>query len=261
MTTSRHTAFARAVAAGPGDNMLRQAFVSLAAAGLLAACAHRDDAGPVLRQAEQAMGGGQLKTLRYAASGTGGTFGQAFQPGGAWPRIGIPSYTRWVDYDNAALREDSVRVRAEVDGGGALPPLGFGEQRGSGWLRGEQAWNGAGGAASAAPVAIDARIHDLWTTPHGVIKAALRNGATVRTEGGVSVVSFAEPGRYRARAWIGADGLVQRVESVVPNPVSGDTAVSTLYSDWRDYAGVKFPGRIEQAQGGHPVLDLKVTEV
>ena len=241
--------------------MLRHAFVSLAAAALLAACAHRDDAATVLRQADQAMGGGQLKTLRYAASGTGATFGQAFQPGGAWPRIAIPSYTRWVDYDNAALREDSVRVRAEPEGGGGIPPMGFGEQRASGWVRGSQAWNVAGTAPAASPVALDARIHDLWTTPHGVVKAALRNGATLRSEGGASVVSFAEPGRYRATAWIGADGLVQRVDSVLPNPVSGDTAFSTLYTGWRDHGGVKFPARIVQLQGGHPVLDLNVTEV
>jgi glyoxylase-like metal-dependent hydrolase (beta-lactamase superfamily II) len=241
--------------------MLRRAFVSLPVAALLAACAHRDDAGAVLRQADEAMGGARLKTLRYAGAGTGATFGQAYQPGTEWPRVTIQSYTRWIDYDNAALREDSARSRAEPNGGGGIPPLGFGEQRASGWVRGNQAWDMAGPAAAASPVALDARIHDLWTTPHGVVKAALRNGATLRSEGGMSVVSFSEPGRYRATAWIGADGLVQRVESVMPNPVSGDTEVSTQYSGWRDWGGVRFPSRIAQSQGGHPVLALDVTEV
>lgn len=240
--------------------MFRRAFVSLAAVSLLAACAHRDPAA-VLRQSDAAMGGTSLKTLRYAASGTGATFGQAYVPGNTWPRIQIPSYTRWIDYENAALREDSVRVRAEPNGGGALPPLGMGEQRVSGWVRGTHAWNMAGPAPAAAPVALDGRIHDLWTTPHGVVKAALRNGATVRSEGGMNVVSFSEPGRYRATAWIAADGLVQRVDSVMPHPVTGDTAVSTMYSGWRDFGGVKFPARIVQTQGGAPVLDLAVTEV
>jgi len=54
---------------------------------------------------------------------------------------------------------------------------------------------------------------------------------------------------------------VQRVDSVVPHPVTGDTAVSTLYSDWRDHGGIKFPARIVQSQGGYPVLDLNITEV
>jgi glyoxylase-like metal-dependent hydrolase (beta-lactamase superfamily II) len=241
--------------------MLRRAFLPLAATLLLAGCASRDDATSVLRQADQAMGASQLKTLRYAANGTGATFGQAYQPGMAWPRIAIPNYARWIDYENAALREDSVRTRAEPNGGGALPLMGTGEQRVSGWLRGDKAWNVTGQNPAAAPVALDGRIHDLWTTPHGVIRAAMKNGATLRSEGGNSVVSFTEPGRFRATAWIGADGLVQRVDSVMPHPVSGDTPVSTLYSGWRDWGGVKFPSRITQSQGGHPVLDLTVTEV
>jgi glyoxylase-like metal-dependent hydrolase (beta-lactamase superfamily II) len=131
----------------------------------------------------------------------------------------------------------------------------------SAWVRGDRAWNMAGTTPQAAPVALDGRIHDLWTTPHGVIKAALRHNATVRSEGGLNVVSFTEPGRYRATAYLGADGLVQRVDSVQPNPVTGDTAVSTVYSGWRDWGGVKFPTRIQQTQGGHPVYDLTVTEV
>jgi glyoxylase-like metal-dependent hydrolase (beta-lactamase superfamily II) len=241
--------------------MLRHALASLAVAGLMAGCATRDNAAAVLAQADQAMGGTQLKTLRYAGSGTGGTFGQAYVPGSPWPLINVPSYARWIDYENAALREDSVRTRAEVNGGGALPPMGMGEQRVSAWVRGNQAWNMVGPAPAAAPVALEGRIHDLWTTPHGVVKAAMRNGATLRSEGGVSVVSFAQPGLYRATAWIGADGLVQRVDSVMPHPVSGDTPVSTLYTGWRDWGGVKFPARIQQSQGGAPVLDINVTEV
>jgi glyoxylase-like metal-dependent hydrolase (beta-lactamase superfamily II) len=242
--------------------MLRRALVLVpAAAVLLAACAHRNDAATVLRQADQAMGGTQLKTLRYAATGTGATFGQAWQPGDTWPRINIPTYTRWLDYENAALREDTVRTRAEPNGGGAIPLMGTGEQRVSAWLRGQQAWNMTGPAPAAAPVALDARIHDLWTTPHGVVKAALRHNASLRTSDGLSVVSFSEPGRYRATAWIGADGLVQRVDSVMPHPVTGDTPFSTVYSGWRDFGGVKFPARIVQTQGGAPVLDLTVSEV
>ena len=242
--------------------MHRRSLLSLAAAtALLSACAHGPSSESVLRQAELATGADRLKTLRYAGSGSGATFGQAYQPGMAWPRIAVPSYTRWIDYENASLREDSVRTRAEVQGGGALPPMGQGEQRVSAWVRGEHAWNMTGPAPSAAPVALDGRIHDLWTTPHGVIKAAMRNKASVRTDGGVSIVSFQEPGRYKASAWIGADGLVQRVDSVVPHPVTGDTAVSTLYSDWRDHGGIKFPARIVQSQGGYPVLDLNITEV
>ena len=236
--------------------------LSGAAALLLSACATMErDAQPVLVQADKAMGGTSLKTLRYAGRGAGNTFGQAYLPGYSWPRLTYISFSRELDYENGAMREDFVRTRAEATGGGALPLLGLGDQRNTGMLRGNFAWNLAGTSPTPAPIAVSDRIHDLWITPHGVVKAALKNKATVRTEEGKSVVSFSEPGRYRAVAWINADGLVERVESMLPNPVLGDTRVVTRYTDYRDFAGVKFPRRIVQEQGGFPVLELDVSEV
>ena len=94
-----------------------------------------------------------------------------------------------------------------------------------------------------------------------MVKAALKNNASLRRDGTASVVSFSEPGRFRASAWIGADGLVERVESMQPNPVLGDTPTVTRYSGYRDFAGVRFPTRIRQEMGGFPVLDLEVREV
>jgi hypothetical protein len=59
-----------------------------AAALLLASCATTEqDAQPVLLRADLAMGGADLRTLRYAGSGTGATFGQAYNPGQAWPGL------------------------------------------------------------------------------------------------------------------------------------------------------------------------------
>lgn len=143
--------------------MQRRSILPLLAAPALtlAACAHRDEGVAVLQLADRAMGGSQLKTLRFTATGTGSTFGQAWQAGMAWPRVNVTSFARWMDYENAALREDSTRTRAEPTGGGAIPLMGQGEQRVSAWLRGDHAWNMAGPAASAAPASLDARTHDL----------------------------------------------------------------------------------------------------
>ena len=241
---------------------LRSLTIAGAALALLASCASRtDDAETVLREADRAMGGGSLKTLSYSGSGTGTTFGQAYQPGMEWPRINITSYSRVLDYENGAMREDSARTRAEPNGGGALPLMGTGEQRTTGLVRGTSAWNMVGPAPVAAPVALDGRIHDLWTTPHGVIKAALKNKPSLRREGDKRLVAFTEPGRFSAVVWIGADGLVERVDSVQPNPVLGDTKGVTLYSGYRDFGGVKFPSRIRQELGGFPVMDLEVKTV
>ena len=204
-------------------------------------------------------------SISFAGSGTGATFGQAYEPGGAWPKITYSSFSRLADYDHAAFREDAARSRAEPTGGGAVPLMGTGEQRTTGLMRGGYAWNLVGPAPVASPRDLDARVHDLWTTPHGVIKAALANQPTLttRTQDGrtLRAVSFVMPGRLRAMALINADGLVEQIESVQPNPVMGDTGSVITFSDYQDFGGVKFPKRIRQSLGGFPVLDLTVSEV
>ena len=55
--------------------------------------------------------------------------------------------------------------------------------------------------------------------------------------------------------------LVERVETRLYNNVLGDMLVEAIYSDYKDFAGVKFPTRIVQRQGGHPTLDLRVSAV
>ena len=53
----------------------------------LAGCAGMSSVEPraALARADQAMGGLNLKSIRFAGSGTAGQFGQAYQPGMAWP--------------------------------------------------------------------------------------------------------------------------------------------------------------------------------
>lgn len=252
----------------------RRLFAGLASAAAVTAfvaalggCAAPPSADPdsVIRRAEQAMGGQGLRTVRFAGSGSGAIFGQAYEPGMAWPKLNYSNFVRVYDYENAAMREDFARSRAEPNGGGAVPLMGSGEQRATGLVRGTHAWNMVGPAPVPSPVALEQRIHDLWTSPHGVLKAAAQRKPTVgtRSEAGRSytTLSFAEPGRFTATAWIDADGLVARVDSRHPHPVGGDTDVSTTYADYRDHGGVKFPSRIRQSQGGFPVLDLEVKEV
>ena len=143
--------------------------------------------------------------------------------------------------------------------------MGAGEQRTTVLMRDNLAWNLAGPAPVAAPVAIHARIHDLWTSPHGVIKAALKNKASSHShnDGGraLTAISFEQAGYFKATAMINAEGLVERVESMLPHPVLGDTVVTTQYSDYKDFNGVKFPMRIRQSMARSEVLDLAVSEV
>jgi glyoxylase-like metal-dependent hydrolase (beta-lactamase superfamily II) len=156
-----------------------------------------------------------------------------------------------------------MRSRAEKLGGGAVPIAG--EGRAVGAVAADYAWNVQGPLPTPRQAARAQRLHDLWTTPHGVITAAQRNGATVKwIEGNgrdLAAVSFTEKGVLSATAFVNGDYLVERVESRMPDPVMGDIRVVTEYADYRDFGGFKFPVRIRQTMGGSPVLDLDVKEV
>ena len=238
----------------------------LGSAMLLASCASMGvDAPSALAQANAAMGGGNVKSLQFEGTGTGGIFGQAYQPGMAWPKVKVTMFNRTMDYEGAAMRQDQAITRAEPTGGGALPLMGTGEQRSTALLKNDKAWNMAGPAPAASPLAVAGRVHDLWTSPHGVIKAALKNGATakmVEVDGRpMTAVSFAQAGLFTATAYLNQDNLVERVDSVQPNPVMGDTATTTWYQYYKNFDGVQFPLQIRQEMGGYEVLDLNVTTV
>ncbi len=227
-------------------------------------CATPDlDGAATIARANQAMGGTQLKSIRYSADGSGYTFGQAFVPGMPWPKITVHAFTRSVNYDTASMRDEVTLSRAEPRGGGGYPLQG--QQRNDQYVSGGSAWNQAATGPQPGPRFVADRVHQLWITPHGALKAAARNkaAAQTRSEAGstVTALKFREPGRFDAIVIVGADGLVQRVESRAPDAVLGEVDVVTRYSDYRDVGGVKFPGRIEQSMAGHPVLDVTVREV
>ncbi|MET0732406.1 MAG: MBL fold metallo-hydrolase [Casimicrobiaceae bacterium] len=239
--------------------MLRATFVAALAATALPAVA----ADPALERIAAATRANDLKSVRYSGEGTGYTFGQAYKPNEAWPKIRINSFGRTINYDTGAMREEIVFTRAEALGGGGYPHTG--SQRNEQYVHGGYAWNQTAGGPAAGPRFVADRVHQLWITPYGVIKSALRNNAQTATHGHggkvYTTVTFAEPGRFRAIALIDDAGRVQRVESRAPDAVLGETEVVTTYEGYADFGGFAFPTRIRQTQGGYPVLDLTVREV
>ena len=80
------------------------------------------------------------------------------------------------------------------------------------------------------------------------MKAALANNATSTAAGTGSEVSFTVGGR-RYVGTINAQNQVERVTRI-DNTVLGDTPIDTVFSDYREFGGVTFPGRI--AHAGRP---------
>jgi len=245
-----------------GTIALAASALSIALAGA-ATSAAAENADALLRRAAQTMGATDLKSVRYSAEGIGYTFGQAFVPTGAWPKIHVHSQVRTINFETASMREEFTLSRAEPKGGGGYPLSG--EQRNDWYLSGPYAWNVVGGNPQPGPRFVAARTHQMWITPFGALKAAIKNKSDLRfqAQGGKSLaaVSFTEPGSFVATVYINDDYLIERVESRAPDPVLGVVPFVTTYSEYRDFGSVKHPTRIRQSQGGHPVLDVTVKEV
>jgi glyoxylase-like metal-dependent hydrolase (beta-lactamase superfamily II) len=209
-----------------------------------------------LDAAAKALGATDLKSIEIQGSGVFFWAGQSQTPGQAWPEFTVRSLTRTVNYESASLRDDMTRTRAlEPPKGGG--PYVRGEHKAVAVVSGDHAWNVVGENAVAAPIALGERQLQLWSTPHGVIKAAQKNpaGAQGRT------IAFGVPGQFKATAFLDAANLVERVEATLSSPVLGDMPVTVSYSDYRDFGSVKFPTKIRQSYGGFPALELTVTEV
>ena len=76
-----------------------------------------------------------------------------------------------------------------------------------------------------------------------------------------TAISFTTPSKVRLEALLNEQSLVERIETWVDNPVLGDMLVEAVFSDYKDFGGVKFPTHILQREGGYPVLDLTITDV
>ncbi len=209
-----------------------------------------------LQDVAKALGADTVKSLEIQGSGVHFLVGQSVVPGQPWPQFNTKSLTLLVNYDTGSLREEAVRVRAlePPRGGGAYVR---GELRQIIAASGDHAWNVVADAPVAAPVALADRSFQLWSTPHGIVKAALAGRGTMQGR----TIAFAAPGRFKGTATVGAGNLIEKVEATVANAVLGDMPVTIIYADYKDFGGVKYPTKIRQTSGGFPSVELTVTEV
>jgi glyoxylase-like metal-dependent hydrolase (beta-lactamase superfamily II) len=217
-----------------------------------------------LEAATAALGGAEIRAVEYSGTGRWFQFGQAPNPTLPWPAFDVSRFTAAVDYQQPAARVEMVR-RQVVEPGRVRPaPV---EQRPVQVVNGTHAWNlaspagaapGAPPVATAQPAAVEERVMEIWTTPHGFLRAAAANNATSTSSEDGSEVTFTIDGKYKYVGRINAQNEVARVQTWIDNTVLGDTPVEFVYSDYRDFGGMRFPSRIVRTQGGHPVLELTI---
>jgi len=265
--------------------MARKLHILMTLMVLAVGTASAQDARTALETAMKAMGGTNLKTIQYSGSGNINRVGQTYGLNENWPRYEVSDYTRTIDYDAKWSREDYNRRQGKAPLVGLAP---IPEEHVTSILSGKYAWD----MKRDAPVPLttmyldgtpysDLRQVEIAITPHGFLKAALAasdaTAITIPIVGTsdlgfsqlgrkVTIVSFTM-GKYRINGTINDKGLIEIVDTWIPNPMYGDMNYEMRYTIYKDFGGVKFPTLIHVHQGdptlnpAHDYYEIVVTDV
>lgn len=230
----------------------------LAARGPSVVAQSSSSAKPVtLAAVVAAMRADVVTTIEYSGSGYSFGYQQAPGPGEPWPLFIADTYKVAIDYAAGAMRLETTRAQGEKPprGGGGQPVKG--NPRSIAFVSGGVAWSqNERGATQPTPGAVRDRSRQLWMTPHGVVKAAVKNQA--RSNG--RNLDFTLDG-LPLRLSIGPGDLVERIEYTIDSPVLGDVPVQLVYQDYKTVNGVPFPTRILEKTDGFLTLDIAVADV
>jgi glyoxylase-like metal-dependent hydrolase (beta-lactamase superfamily II) len=206
------------------------------------------DAKSFIQAASKAMGIENVDSVMFYGSGANFNLGQSNRANGPWPRTNLNDYTRAIDFSKSASRATAVTWSAPVTGGAAA--------------------QGAFTQNITAENSAWAQQLEIWVTPWGFLKGAAANGATVKDDSlglrKYKVVTWQTTQKspsgkpYTVEGFINSDNLVDRVNTWIDNPIFGDMLVQTLYSDYRDNNGFKFPASIEQKRGGWATFEAQI---
>jgi glyoxylase-like metal-dependent hydrolase (beta-lactamase superfamily II) len=246
------------------------------------------DAQSALRAAARAMGTANVDAVEITGSGWHGQVGQSYVLDGDWPRFEVFEYTRVIDYDAGASREDLHRRRGSYPAVGGGAPFA-GDQLITEVVADGHAWNIQGDRAVRpgrpymdGVAHADFRYLDILLTPHGFLKAALEaddataitlpianesNNGLSQNNRLVTVVSFTALDKYRVNGTINDENLIEIISTWVPNPVYGDMLFEMRYTEYGEFDGILFPTRLHEHQGdpvlnpAHNSLDIRVSDV
>src|SRR5262245_43724366 len=182
------------------------------------------DANAILTAAAKTIGADNVRTIQYSGSGFTFVFAQAATPGGPWPRFSMKTYTREIDFGAPASHVQLVRTSIDKRGGG-----------GTGLPLVDQMQN-----QFILPNAPWVQQVDMWITPVGFLKAAMKHNATVKRQKAngknYNVVSFMDT-KYTVRGYIDDQNLIDRVETWIEHPSAGDLLIEGDYSGYKDFGG------------------------
>jgi glyoxylase-like metal-dependent hydrolase (beta-lactamase superfamily II) len=231
------------------------ALVTLAMVWVLSA---QSDAQTAINNSLKAMGAENVKTLVIYGEGADGAVGQQLNPhADFWRKYSNKNFVRSYDFDAKGFRTQRTR------GEGNVPP------------------GGGAGTTTPAPTQEQNQVTmannfnaqvEMAMTPIGFLKVAAEKGATVstKTEKGkkYTVLSFpmeggAGAGAYKTtvNGFINAQGMVEKVETMINENFLGDIVWDAQFSNYKDFGGVKFPTQIVQHQWEPKIFELAVSDV
>ncbi|MEP7305108.1 MAG: MBL fold metallo-hydrolase [Acidobacteriota bacterium] len=226
-------------------------YLAMGLAGALAMPAAAQDAKTVVNAASKAMGADGLTSLTIYGSGANFGLGQSNNSNGAWPRTNVSDYVRAIDFSQPASRATGVTFAAPVTGGPAVQA-----QFQQNITPANNAW---------------AQQLEIWTTPWGFLKGAAANNATAKSQsiGGkkYNVVTWMTTQKapsgtpYKVVGYINDQNLVDKVETWLENPIFGDMLVESLYTEYRDANGLKYPAFMVQKRGGSATFEAQILGV
>jgi len=209
-----------------------------------------------LAEVAKAMGVEKINSLEFVGSGSVFSFGQAFEPGERWPRFVQRSYRASMNYQTNSMRLSQVRSQGEHPprGGGAQAVAA--DQETIQIVSDQYAWQEIESKAIPNNGAAKERLRQLWISPQGVIKAAIRHSANITGNTLIFELDGTE-----IKASINSQNLVEKVQYLTSNEVTGDYQVEVYYSDYANFSGIRFPKHILQIEDGYPTLDIQIQEL
>jgi glyoxylase-like metal-dependent hydrolase (beta-lactamase superfamily II) len=230
--------------------MLQKLAIGVIFVAVMAVGTRAQDAAATIAAAQKAMGAEALTSITYSGTAANGNFGQSKSIAGPLAMTAITSYTRAIDLGQPYSRATGPTMPPAVPGAPPPQPGMFNQ--------------------GIAPTASWTQQIEIWITPWGFLKGAAANAATTRTQriGGkpFTVVSWSPSSHkapsgapYRLNGYINDQNLIERVETWIEHPVAGDLHVEVSYSDYRDFGGLKVPGKIVQRRAGMQTFEATIT--
>ena len=229
--------------------MLRKIAIGVLFASVTAIGVRAQDAAATIAAVRKAMGAETLTSITYSGTAATGNFGQSKNIAGPLATTSIAGYRRAIDLAQPYSRAIGTTMPPATPGAPPPQPGTFNQ--------------------GIAPTATAAALMEIHLTPWGFLKGAAANNATARTQriGGkpFTVLSWS-PAKspsgqpYNVVGYVNDRNEIERVETWIEHPVMGDLHVEQSYPDYRDFGGVKVPGRIVQKRAGMQTFEATITD-